>query len=742
MGEALNRSEYELQNIEQYESLVSAIPGGIVITAADDDFTILFANPGYYAMVGYEKHEHIAKFQNTCLKTLLPDERIQFSKEARTQLAQSGEFGLKAKIVHKEKGYIWTQFSGKLAVSKEGNAIVYIVIADISEHIFTLEKLQKEKSFNEMIATLSEEAFFDCDLILGTMRYSRNFAAKLGVQEVLPDYKKALVQLGLMDEDEAFQHEIRFLKALDEILEDEIQLTLANGDDAWYLCRYNVVKNFEGLPIRVIGKFIDITRHKIQIDELSELAQKDQLTGLYNKKATESLIKETLKMRRMHDDNCALLIIDIDNFKNINDTLGHLYGDAVLTQLAEHLKAMFRSEDVVGRVGGDEFFVFLKNYRSEKVLMEKAREICYLFHKTYSEKEDFVTISASIGIALCPEHGTVFNGLYKKADAALYDAKARGKNCFSFYHQTVNQSYVSARTEIDAGGEKKSFKDNKIEYVFKLLYDSENPVASIQAVLQLVTESYGFSRGYIFETSADGKTTSNTFEWCAKGISAEIEKLQKLPIEAVETANNSFIESGMFILKQVSGLPRVEREILEPQGIQSMFQFGIIERGKPVGFIGFDDCIDERIPLDGEIDEICTVCHVLATFLLKHRSSEREMLHHRAIETAMDNMNSFTYVIERESYRVLYENQRVIDIGGTPAVGKKCYSAYRGNSGPCDDCPMSYLDTHKDRHSMEINNEKLGIYMRTEAVYIDWSGDQRACLICSTDISQYKAQQH
>lgn len=726
-----NAYAYEFHGTDQYETLIAAIPGGIVITAADEHFTVLFANQGYYDMVGYTREELLGLYHKVGLSALHPEDAQRVKHAVTEQMQQSGSFSVKAKLCHKTKGYIWGQFSGKLSVTPAGETHIYIVIVDASEQQAIQEKLDRERSFTELIATLSEEYFFDCDLLHSNMSFSQNLTEKLESDDAPSDYVEVFRQLGLLTAQGLCQPTHETLEALSKETERELCLTKSDGEEIWFLCRCMLLRDDLGVPIRIVGKLTDITRHKLKIDELSHLAQRDHLTGLLNKIATESRIKDMLKMRRVHDDNCALLIIDIDNFKNVNDRLGHLYGDAVLTQLAENLKTLFRGDDIVGRVGGDEFFVFLKSYTSPQILEDKAQEICNLFHKTYSEGDAFVTISASIGIALCPQHGKEFDVLYRNADAALYDVKAAGKNAFAFYTADSAQQYTSERTEIDSNTLRKNFKDNRIEYVFRLLYNSGNPASSIQAVLQLVTESYAFSRGYIFETSLNGKETNNTFEWCAKGISAEIQNLQHLPIEAVGTANSSFLKNGMFILESVRDLPTIEREVLEPQGILSMFQFGIMDMGELVGFIGFDDCLSERIPTDAEIDEICTVCHVLATFLLKHRSNEREIQRHAAIEKVMDHLHASIYVIDADDHSVLFENKTKQLATGSSSMGKACYVAYHDSEAPCENCPAGRF-AQQEAPAAVNPGARPDLSEHTEVMPIRWSSEKTAYLICRT----------
>jgi len=129
------------------------------------------------------------------------------------------------------------------------------------------------------------------------------------------------------------------------------------------------------------------------------------------------------------------MFIDIDNFKGVNDSLGHLYGDSILIQLADTLKPMFRTNDIIGRIGGDEFFVFLKDLYSEKLISDKAKEICKQFHRVYEENGVSCEISASIGIAVFPKHGYTLDTLYRNADTALYLSKEKGKNGFTIFDE-------------------------------------------------------------------------------------------------------------------------------------------------------------------------------------------------------------------------------------------------------------------------------------------------------------------
>ncbi|HHU49452.1 MAG TPA: diguanylate cyclase [Clostridiales bacterium] len=179
---------------------------------------------------------------------------------------------------------------------------------------------------------------------------------------------------------------------------------------------------------------------------LKRLAERDQLTGLYNRATCEGIIRETLNASDPAHDMHALLIIDMDNFKAINDNFGHMEGDLVLSRLADGLSKIFRTGDIVGRLGGDEFFVFMAHCTDKKAPVAKTKQIGELFFNVYRLNEAAFCISASIGIAMFPEQGVTFTQLYRSADDALYEAKYRGKNGFALFNGEGEYTYSNFST--------------------------------------------------------------------------------------------------------------------------------------------------------------------------------------------------------------------------------------------------------------------------------------------------------
>lgn len=173
-------------------------------------------------------------------------------------------------------------------------------------------------------------------------------------------------------------------------------------------------------------------------DFLKNKAERDLLTNLLNKKTFERSV-ENMVTYHSKDEAGALLIIDLDNFKGINDTLGHIVGDQVLSGVADKMRETFRQQDYLGRVGGDEFAVYLTftntigEEERREIIQSRARHFCSLIGEIAGDIGQDAVVSCSMGIAMDPEHGSTYERLYQSADQALYKAKRAGKNQYQIW---------------------------------------------------------------------------------------------------------------------------------------------------------------------------------------------------------------------------------------------------------------------------------------------------------------------
>lgn len=185
------------------------------------------------------------------------------------------------------------------------------------------------------------------------------------------------------------------------------------------------------LSIRLTGNVQEV------VSNLNTKAHIDQLTGILNKISFEEFTQSRLN-NSLPIENHALILIDLDNFKGVNDMLGHAYGDEVLAKVGSILRGTFSTEDFLGRIGGDEFCVLINSYSDsyksyKDFVSAKCEELCKAFRNNYTGDDGKYKISASIGASMFPEDGVSFEMLYSCADKALYHSKNKGKDTYTFF---------------------------------------------------------------------------------------------------------------------------------------------------------------------------------------------------------------------------------------------------------------------------------------------------------------------
>jgi diguanylate cyclase (GGDEF)-like protein len=224
-----------------------------------------------------------------------------------------------------------------------------------------------------------------------------------------------------------------------------------DGKTIW--CEVSVKPVFkDGVFSGYIGTTRDITEKKILENDLKkyleELKQKnrqledmaalDMLTGAYNRRKFEYFLNLEIEKKEKCGSPFSIIMFDIDNFKNINDYYGHRVGDEVISSLGSELNRIFRSTDIKGRVGGDEFMVLMKDIEGEgkEFIADKANAICKMFKDHKLDDNKWIDFSASIGIAFYDMDGGSYEELYEAADRALYNVKNDQKGTYAFCKET------------------------------------------------------------------------------------------------------------------------------------------------------------------------------------------------------------------------------------------------------------------------------------------------------------------
>lgn len=214
----------------------------------------------------------------------------------------------------------------------------------------------------------------------------------------------------------------------------EYQREMADGSVKWVRNEVKFLTNVDDNHLCVMIFVKDIDEEKCKEQEIHLSAKMDKMTMVYNRETTMQAITEIL--HNSSDRRHALFMIDVDNFKKLNDTLGHQAGDEFLIEIATIIKNNFRQNDIVGRVGGDEFFALMKNIPNNKMIHKKADEILKNVAELCKNYEN-ISLSVSIGISIYPVNGTSLDELYLCADNSMYQSKKCGKNQYTIAENNV-----------------------------------------------------------------------------------------------------------------------------------------------------------------------------------------------------------------------------------------------------------------------------------------------------------------
>lgn len=361
---------------------------------------------------------------------------IAGSDTARTMGPQRTLVGLRAN---------GEEFPIEASISKvlsDGELFATVVVRDVSVRHATEAALRKSEERLRLAQQIGRTGLFDWDILSNTMQWSAEIAALYGFpaqafESQYDAWRERVHALDLPDLEQQIRESLH-----SGTFEGEWRVVWPDGTVHWLAGRSIVYKNASGQAVRMLGVNIDISERKETEEQLRRMAQHDALTGLPNRSLLYAFAERLISAKRRVKDQTAILFVDLDRFKQINDRFGHDAGDAVLKEVARRLATCMRAEDLVGRLGGDEFVAVLAPVRSEEVAAKIALHALDTLGQPYLVAGHELRVTPSIGISLFPKDGTCVDELIKHADAAMYVAKQRGCNNVQFY-----QHEFDARSE-------------------------------------------------------------------------------------------------------------------------------------------------------------------------------------------------------------------------------------------------------------------------------------------------------
>lgn len=402
----------------------------------DDNFTINYCNQIFYDVFDTNKDNIVAFCNNMLSETFVEESRYSVLENIHLTLDADNSYYTEVEIMTAKGEKKWYAIDlHKTILDNSGEKIICSLLC-IDQKVKIETELRDVNQYFNALQALSDDLLFRVQLNTKTLLRCDDYADVFGADIEVKNFPESTRDSGLVYEEDIdaymdFGHQL--LRGEGGSI--EIRMKTIDGQFTYRRITCVPVYDDKGNVREMFGKLVNVQNIKV----LEEKAHYDLLTNTLNKVTFEQYVT-TLLSDFTTISNHALFFLDLDDFKFVNDTYGHAFGDFLLKELGKRLNENVRHGDLVGRVGGDEFILFLGHIPNNEMLLNKAEKILKIISQEFNDGEYSHTIKTSIGIAVYPNHGTNFEDLYRRADIALYHSKRTGKNIATVYSEDLAEN--------------------------------------------------------------------------------------------------------------------------------------------------------------------------------------------------------------------------------------------------------------------------------------------------------------
>lgn len=434
----INKQLKILQDIEY------AVDKSTIVGVTDRQGNITYVNDLFCELTQYSREELIGKTHNIINSGYHPKE---FFKEMWKTIGTGNIWTGEIKNKRKDGSYYWVHATIVPFLNEKGIPYQYISFrTDITKEK-SLEKEVIKSNENYRLIAENSVNLISLFTIDGTLDYISPSFEKILHYDLQSLEKSNFFQLIHPTDFETFKKELQTFLKNKQPLDCEFRLRTKEEE---YIDVEAVISTIENTQSRSSKDLIlvvmrDISKKKVIEKKIHHLAYHDNLTGFPNRRSFMNQLRNELLDRNKSKYGMSILFIDLDNFKNINDQLGHDVGDSILKKAADNIRNVIRPTDLAARMGGDEFIVMLKNIKSQDETNEIVSQILFNFRASINVDEEDCLVTCSIGVANFPEHGESAEDLIKNAGNALARVKSGTKNDFMIFNKTIEYQSIERR---------------------------------------------------------------------------------------------------------------------------------------------------------------------------------------------------------------------------------------------------------------------------------------------------------
>lgn len=401
------------------------------LAGIDEKFTVYYGNELFYNIFGKDKLAFETFFKNSFLAALVDVEKETFQKEIIKYLKTNPDFHSDIQITTVFGVKKWFYFDVQYRKIAKGAVVFKCMLLSIADRVEVRKQLDNISRYFEAIQELTTGALFYINVKTKTATHHSKLLKKAGFPERIDQFPKCALPMLHEDDRQGFEQFIQ-QSFQGDISSTEVRYKVESDKYSWSRVETLPILGDDDEVLEIVGKICNIDEEK----ELLERATIDTLTNALNKEYVRESV-ELILDKTAPNVSHAFLFMDLDNFKYVNDNLGHTFGDFLLSELGKRLRSHVREGDLIGRVGGDEFVFLLKNISKFEILLNKANGLLDTINVPFDDGKITHTIHGSVGIAVYPIHGTTYDELYAHADLALYRSKHRGKNMATVFQPSM-----------------------------------------------------------------------------------------------------------------------------------------------------------------------------------------------------------------------------------------------------------------------------------------------------------------
>lgn len=485
----------------------------------------------------------------------------------------------------------------------------------------------------------------------------RLFDAEYCKTDEIPDYLKYLGSVSRIDPSDR-RKMVNYFRGM-QGGDLEIEATDNQGRKRRKLLMGTPVEDEKTGAVYLLGCERDVTAETEREHIYRERAARDSLTMLYNHAYGQNQIRDYLEHKEPYD-SCGLIVVDVDYFKSVNDTYGHLFGDKVLIHFSVLLSGCCKAEDVVMRAGGDEFVILFKSITHNE-LVKRVMDLVEAVRGMRFEGYDYEP-SCSVGVCYLPENvsGYSYEQLFQNADWALYQAKERGRNCYVFCDNL--QRFAQRRTDainrhpyIDA----RYFQNDLVATAFEVFERTGSFDAAMELLLEVIGIRLQLDRISVIWTDIREKQMSSPYGWTAEGVEPVMREKILFEKEDFLALFHSYDEFGTVVMhadEMEQYAPSAAR-LLVQKGARTVLYAAMYWEGRYIGAVSYVDCHQKRYWSRSKRRQISELTKVIASNLAKMQA-----LNAQSVGTAM--IQEYDYLTGLLSFTRFREEVERLIVGG------------------------------------------------------------------------------